>query len=837
MLLPHTAIAASYYVSPSGNDANTGLTTSAAWKSPSYAASKAVAGDTIYLMDGTWYDQHVVFKSRGTSSSPITMKAYSGTPVLDGVDKTGIGIKVYSSSWINVEGIKVKNYQYGYWVSSSDNVKVTKCEFSDTALDGMTMWNDVKYFTIDSVIVKNTGDHGIHLWNQNTPGRSQYITVKNSFISNAPHNLLDVHTNVTDVVIENNELFFSKDYTGEKQVGLFLHNGNTDNIVIKGNYFHDQIRPLEIFNSKNIQVMQNTFRNIDGRAIFLASIPDYDDELGVYDSVFKGNTFDNVNYAFGLWGADTKFINLDLMDNIYLKVLNPNYPRPDVFYFALSGTPGFPQVLASRNTYYTVHDIVNSPIIGTDKTPVANAGPDRTINIGSSVSFDASASTDDKGISAYSWDFDASNGIQNDASGKLVSRVFNTAGKFTVTLTVTDTVGQKATDTCIVTVNAPTTSGVVDKVPVANAGPDRTINAGSSVSFNASASTDDKGIASYSWDFDASNGIQNDASGKLVSRVFNTAGKFTVTLTVTDTAGQKSKDTCIVTVNAPVAPVVDNPPIANAGYNRVTTVGQKVHFGGDRSTDDKGIVSYAWDFDASNGIQTDASGMYVSTTFSKAQTYTVTLTVTDTKGQKSSHSVYVKVNPVVVDKPPVANAGPDRTINTGSSVSFNASASTDDKGISAYSWDFDAANGIQNDASGKTVSRVFNTAGKFTVTLTVTDTAGQKSTDTCIVTVNAPVAPIVDKPPVANAGPDVNITTGVSVMLNGGASTDDKGIASYSWDFDASNGIQNDASGKTVSRVFNTVGKFTVTLTVTDTAGQKSKDTCIVNVSAPAVRP
>ena len=316
--------------------------------------------------------------------------------------------------------------------------------------------------------------------------------------------------------------------------------------------------------------------------------------------------------------------------------------------------------------------------------------------------------------------------------------MFNTAGKFTVTLTVTDTAGQRSTDTCIVTVNAPTSSGVVDKPPVANAGPDRTINAGSSVSFDASASTDDKGISAYSWDFDASNGIQNDASGKLVSRVFNTAGKFTVTLTVTDTIGQKSKDTCIVTVNAPVAPVVDKTPVANAGFDRVTTVGQRVYFGGDRSTDDKGIVSYAWDFDASNGIQTDASGMYVSTSFSKAQTYTVTLTVTDTKGQKSSHSVYVKVNPVVVDKPPVANAGPDVSITTGVSVMLNGGASTDDKGIASYSWDFDASNGIQNDASGKTVSRVFNTVGKFTVTLTVTDTAGQKSKDTCIVNVSAP---------------------------------------------------------------------------------------------------
>jgi len=228
--------------------------------------------------------------------------------------------------------------------------------------------------------------------------------------------------------------------------------------------------------------------------------------------------------------------------------------------------------------------------------------------------------------------------------GMYVSTTFNTAKTYTVTLTVTDTIGQKSSDTVLVVVSAPATS-IPDKIPVANAGPDVTITAGSSVNFNGGASTDDKGISSYSWDFDASNGIQSDATGKSVSRIFNSAGKFTVTLTVTDTSGQKSSDTLIVTVNAPVVSSPDSPPVANAGYDRVTTVGQKVYFGGDRSTDDKGIVSYSWDFDASNGIKDDAVGMYVSTTFSTAKTYTVTLTVTDTIGQKSSHTVTVKVNP------------------------------------------------------------------------------------------------------------------------------------------------------------------------------------------------
>lgn len=43
----------------------------------------------------------------------------------------------------------------------------------------------------------------------------------------------------------------------------------------------------------------------------------------------------------------------------------------------------------------------------------------------------------------------------------------------------------------------------------------------------------------YSWDFDASDGIQEDAEGRVVYRVFPKAGKFTVTLTVSDMDGLK----------------------------------------------------------------------------------------------------------------------------------------------------------------------------------------------------------------------------------------------------------------------------------------------------------
>ncbi len=69
---------------------------------------------------------------------------------------------------------------------------------------------------------------------------------------------------------------------------------------------------------------------------------------------------------------------------------------------------------------------------------------------------------------------------------------------------------------------------------------------------------------------------------------------------------------------------------------------------------------------------------------------------------------------------------------------FDASGSTDDHPIPAYSWTFgDGATG-----AGVTASHTFATAGTYTVTLAVTDTAGQTGTVAKAVTVTAPTGAV-----------------------------------------------------------------------------------------------
>lgn len=61
------------------------------------------------------------------------------------------------------------------------------------------------------------------------------------------------------------------------------------------------------------------------------------------------------------------------------------------------------------------------------------------------------------------------------------------------------------------------------------------------------------------------------------------------------------------------------------------------------SEDDRGIISYIWDFDASDGITNEAYGIETNKTYTKRGTYIVTLIVIDTDGQKDLDTLTLTV--------------------------------------------------------------------------------------------------------------------------------------------------------------------------------------------------
>jgi hypothetical protein len=129
-----------------------------------------------------------------------------------------------------------------------------------------------------------------------------------------------------------------------------------------------------------------------------------------------------------------------------------------------------------------------------------------------------------------------------------------------------------------------------------------------------------------------------------------------------------------------------------------------------------------------------ASGVYeYSYTPTELGVYNYTITATD-GGSNTATASGAFTSQDSTD--PVANAGPDQTVNVGVVVTFAGSGSTDNDGIVNYTWTF--TEGAQTRTLyGAAPTHTFTTVGAYTVTLNVTDASGNWDVDTVTVTVQA----------------------------------------------------------------------------------------------------
>ncbi|XP_078584665.1 IgGFc-binding protein-like [Branchiostoma floridae x Branchiostoma japonicum] len=210
----------------------------------------------------------------------------------------------------------------------------------------------------------------------------------------------------------------------------------------------------------------------------------------------------------------------------------------------------------------------------------------------------------------------------------------------------------------------------------------------------------------------------------------------------------------------------DDPPVADAGLDQTVQSTQTVvMLDGTGSHDDHGIISFLWQYPDQHLPVTlgDTSSPTLAVANLVPGEYTFTLTVTDASGQQDTDDVTIVVNKpttpaptttkgtttptAALDFPPVAFAGADEVVHLPqNTLTLDGSLSTDDHGIVSYQWEY-VDHKLPVDMVGTLSSQLQLSnlhPGEYTFVLTVTDTAGQQSSDDVLVIVQPEIMTVVN---------------------------------------------------------------------------------------------
>jgi len=287
---------------------------------------------------------------------------------------------------------------------------------------------------------------------------------------------------------------------------------------------------------------------------------------------------------------------------------------------------------------------------------------------------------------------------------------------------------------------------ISNQPPTANAGPDQNVPEELSVTLSGANSRDPEGgTLTYSWcQVSGSPVTLSNPSAAQATFIPPNIGPNGETLgfqlTVTDSGGLKSADTCLVNLLW-----INQPPVANAGKDQSVVEGAKVTLDGSYSSDPDGFALY-YEWCQTGGTPIDLISVHAAQPTFQApgvgaagERLTFQLTVWDSDGVQARDSCIVNV--VSVNQPPAANAGPDQNVNQGVSVTLNGTGSTDpDGGILAYYWLQTAGTPVTLDNPSSAQPRFLaNTGGAtntFVFKLTVNDPEGLSASDQCSIMVN-----------------------------------------------------------------------------------------------------
>ncbi len=249
---------------------------------------------------------------------------------------------------------------------------------------------------------------------------------------------------------------------------------------------------------------------------------------------------------------------------------------------------------------------------------------------------DASAANDGPNpLNNGSFEWNLSGRLNALLPGPVVQYTWVDPGDYTVQLTITDLAGNIASTTFDVFVQDTTP-------PTAEAGADQTVDEGTAVSIDATASFDNDAIQSYSWRQLAGPAVGIDPAAATTGFTPTVPGTYVFEIVVTDASGLTGSDNITVGVLDITPPTIALPPFP------VVNEGQVVTFDASSTTDNDptaaGNMTFGWTF-AYNGPKS-LTGVVANWTFDAPGSYDITLTAIDPSGNAATSTLTLRVNDV-----------------------------------------------------------------------------------------------------------------------------------------------------------------------------------------------
>lgn len=426
--------------------------------------------------------------------------------------------------------------------------------------------------------------------------------------------------------------------------------------------------------------------------------------------------------------------------------------------------------------------VVETP---TNTAPVANAGEDKSFNVGEEVTLDGSNSSDaDNDTLSYNWSI--VNAPVSDLSLEQTmtpSFTPSVEGKYEITLIVNDGTDDSESDTVVVTVIKPNTA------PVAVISAENTGKQGEVFTLSGETSSDEDGnTLTYSWSFISlpeGSSLTSDSLAQEVETSFtpDVAGDYEIQLIVNDGEDNSESINHSVSVEANAAPEVA--ASIDINYN----LGGEAYIYSSVTDSDSSEFTYSWEItsvpEGSSLLGFSYDKAYLTYVPDVAGDYSAKVTVSDGFNSVESEIVTATISEQFEYR---YNIGGGTQyfgkVNEPVLIDFATSTSPDGKELN-YSWSLRSGpsgsrpsmtNSIVNKAETEFTG---DKAGTYRIYVTMTDEDGYGDVESIYVTLSNSDENVIPKSEVENRH---FIQLGEEITLDGRNSFDlDNDILRYDW--------------------------------------------------------